>query len=65
MALTTLESILLTIAILGSVHVLITLLHDLDKNDNDCRDIMKEIAKYKFLQDSNFLTTKTKLPFYH
>lgn len=64
MALTALESVLLTIAIVGSVHVLVTLLQKME-DDHDCRDIMKDIAKYKFLQDPYFVIEKKQLPFYH
>lgn len=65
MALTAMESILLTIAILGSVHLLVTLLQNLENEDTDCRDMMKDIAKYRFFQDPGFVVTRTKLPFYH
>lgn len=65
MALTAMESILLTIAILGSVHLLVTILQSLENEDNDCREMMKDIAKYRFFQDPSFVITKTKLPFYH
>lgn len=65
MALTAMESILLTLAILGSVHLLLTLLQKLENEDTDCRDIMKEIAKYRFLKDPSFSVNKRTLQFYH
>lgn len=64
MALTALESILLTMAILGSVHLLITVLQKIE-NDYDCRDIMKDIAKNKFFQDPDFVIERRKMPFFH
>lgn len=65
MALTAIESMLLTIAILGSVHLVVTLLQNIENEDNDCREMMKDIAKYKFFQDPNVVVERRKMPFYH
>lgn len=65
MALTAFESMMLTIAILGSVHLLVTLLQNMQNEDNDCREMMKDIAKYQFFQDPNFVISKKKSSYYH
>lgn len=67
MALTALESILLTFAILGSVHLLVTLVKSLNRSIQitDCREMMQAISKYKFLHDCSFQLSNNKSPYYH
>lgn len=65
MGLTAFESILLTCAIVGSVHLLVTVLTSLERDEEDHRDIMSHLAKYKFLHENTITIQDTKIPFYH
>lgn len=53
----------LTFAIVGSVHLLVTLLASLENEDMDNRAIMKDLAKYKFMHENRIQSTK--VPFFH
>ncbi|KAH1006953.1 hypothetical protein HUJ04_004240 [Dendroctonus ponderosae] len=63
MPLSAFESMVLTFAIVGSVHLLVTLLASLENDDLDNRAIMKDLAKYKFMHENRIHSTK--VPFFH
>ncbi|CAG9765593.1 unnamed protein product [Ceutorhynchus assimilis] len=66
MALTTCESIMLTFAIIGSAHLIVTLLSKLEDEDVDCRPYMQRLAKHRFLNENNIVIKEgTSQLFYH
>lgn len=64
--LSTLECILLTFAVLGSVELLVALLENLDRPNSDCTELMKKYAKHKFFQDGQINRDNfSDRPYYH
>lgn len=65
MALSALESIILTFAIVGSVHLMVTLLGNLEDDHMDYRPVMRDIAKYKFMHENRIFVQNPSTPFFH
>lgn len=56
---------LLTFAIVGTVHLIVTLLSSLENNETDHREIMRHLAKYKFLHENKITVQEPRVLFYH
>lgn len=65
MPLSAFESMLLTFAIVGTVHLIVTLLSSLENNETDHREIMRHLAKYKFLHENKITVQEPRVLFYH
>ncbi|KAF2896613.1 hypothetical protein ILUMI_09556 [Ignelater luminosus] len=66
MALSTAESLLLTLGICGSVHLLVTLLETIEESDRcDCTQVMQDFAKVKFWNSNGYHKRNLILPYFH
>lgn len=65
MALSTVESLLLTLGICGSVHLLVTLLESIEGDRCDCTQVMRDFAKVKFWNSNGHYRRNLILPYFH
>lgn len=66
MALSALESIVLTCAICAAVHLLVAIMESIDRPDNvDYKPMMKSIMVHRFMGEQRIPRSTFELPFYH
>lgn len=64
MALSTFEAVVITIAVLGSIHTFIIILQDIDDNNRNNNAVLSKYAKQIFFQE-NKINKTLKSPYYH
>lgn len=66
MALSALDSLVLTVGICCSVHLLVTLLESIEEHHKcDCSELMKNYARNKFFSSNIAYSGNFQLPYYH
>lgn len=66
MALSVVESILLTCAICAAVHILVAIIESIERPDNvDYRPMMKSLVNNRFMGENRIPRTTFQSPFYH